>query len=283
MTSHAKTIQIFLPDGNPRGLKIAEFTSRTIKTILVPRTQLDLALKREELGNVGVYFLFGDTTPGKLTQLYIGEAEDCSTRLKQHNKQKDWWNVAVVCISKTQEFTKAHVKYLEWYCHQQAEASGRYKLENGNIPPKAHVSEPVIADLMDHFESISTLTSTLGYPLFDKPTKPKRSEKLTCKGKKALAHGEYTDDGLTVFAGSTTNKNFTKSSHNYIQVYRDGLLEDGILIPGENPDTYQFTKNHTFNSPSLAAAVLLASNSNGWVEWKYPDGKTLDEVKRKNS
>ncbi|PQJ30079.1 GIY-YIG nuclease family protein [Rubritalea profundi] len=110
MISHAKTIQIFLPDGNPRGMKIAEFTSRTIQAVQVPRTQLELALKRSELANVGVYFLFGDTTPGKLTQLYIGEAEDCGTRLKQHNKQKDWWNVALVCISKTMEFTKAHFR-----------------------------------------------------------------------------------------------------------------------------------------------------------------------------
>ena len=30
-----KTIQIFLADGNPRGVKIAEFTSRTIQAVLV--------------------------------------------------------------------------------------------------------------------------------------------------------------------------------------------------------------------------------------------------------
>lgn len=280
MTSHAKTIQIFLPDGNPRGMKIAEFTSRTIQAVLVPRTQLELALSRPELSNVGIYFLFGESTPGKLTQLYVGEAEDCSSRLKQHNKQKDWWTVALVCISKTMEFTKAHVKYLEWYCHQKAEASGRYKLENGNIPPKSHVSEPVIADLMDHFASISTLTSTLGYPLFDTAPKPKTQERLTCKGKQALAHGEYSDDGLKVFADSIANKVFTKSAHNYMVTYRDGLIEDGILVPTDN-DTYRFTKDHTFNSPSLAAAVVLARNANGWTEWKYPNGKTLDEVKRK--
>jgi hypothetical protein len=34
-----KTIQIFLPDGNPRGVKIAEFTNRTIQVVLVPRAQ----------------------------------------------------------------------------------------------------------------------------------------------------------------------------------------------------------------------------------------------------
>ncbi len=44
-----KTIQIFLPDGNPRGVKVAEFTSRTIQAVLLPRAQLDFACTRGEL------------------------------------------------------------------------------------------------------------------------------------------------------------------------------------------------------------------------------------------
>jgi hypothetical protein len=28
---------------------------------------------------------------------------------------------------------------------------------------------------------------------------------------------------------------------------------------------------------------VLARNANGWREWKYPDGKTLDEVKRQTA
>jgi len=40
--SHAKTIQIFLPDGNPRGVKIAEFTSRATLDLLLPKLFLSL-------------------------------------------------------------------------------------------------------------------------------------------------------------------------------------------------------------------------------------------------
>jgi hypothetical protein len=64
-----KTIQIFLPDGNPRGVKIAEFTSRTIQAVLVPRAQLEFASSWEELSNVGLYFLFGDAADGNLPLL----------------------------------------------------------------------------------------------------------------------------------------------------------------------------------------------------------------------
>ena len=280
--TRGKTIQIFLPDGNPRGVKIAEFTSRTIQVVLVPRAQLGFACTRSELKNVGLYLLFGDTSGGNLPMLYIGEAEDCASRIKQHNKLKDWWGGgALVCVSKTAEFTKAHVKYLEWYCHQQAAIAGRYRRENGNVPPKSHVSESVVADLMDHFESIRTLTSTLGYPLFDLIQQPKSKDVLTCKGKKARASGEYTEDGLFVLAGSIANRIFTKSSHDYIEAMRDGLIEDGIMEIIDE-ETLRFVKDHVFNSPSQAASVVLARTANGWIEWKYPDEKTLDEVKRNN-
>lgn len=274
-----KTIQIFLPDGNPRGVKIAEFTSRTVQAMLVPRAQLEFACGRPELKTVGVYFLFGDSEGGKLPSLYIGEAEDCVDRLKQQNKNKDSWKTAIVCVSKTNDFTKAHVKYLEWFCYEEATDADRYKLEQ-TVPTKSHVSEPVIADLMDHFDTIRILTSTLGFPLFDKIPKPKTKDALVCKGKKASATGEYIEDGLIVFAGSISNRNDAPSIHDYVTAMRLQLLKDGILEVIDD-ETLRFTKDHIFPSPSQAASVVLARNANGWIEWKYPDGQTLDEVKRK--
>lgn len=273
-----KTILIFLPDGNPRGVKIAEFTSRTMQSVLVPRAQLDVACGRKELGSVGLYFLFGESEDGNLPSIYIGEAEECADRLKQQNKSKDWWTTAIVCTSKTADFTKAHVKYLEWFCYEEAKDAGRYKLSQ-SLPTKSHLSEPVIADMMDHFDTIKTLVSTLGFPIFDKIQKPKIKDVLCCKGKKAKASGEYTEDGLVVFAGSLSNRVDAKASHGYLLVKRQQLLKDGVLEIVDE-ETLRFTKDFIFPSPSQAAAIVLARNANGWTEWKYADGRTLDQVKR---
>lgn len=60
MTSRPQTIQIFLPDGSPRSVKIAELTNRVVKAILVPRNKLDYISTRDEIKNVGIYFLFGE-------------------------------------------------------------------------------------------------------------------------------------------------------------------------------------------------------------------------------
>ena len=58
-------------------------------------------------------------------------------------------------------------------------------------------------------------------------------------------------------------------------------MEKGILI--ENNGVLEFSADHVFSSPSAAAAVVLARHANGWIEWKYKDGKTLDAVKRQTS
>jgi hypothetical protein len=276
-----KTIQIFLPDGNPRGVKIAEFTSRTVQAVLVPRAHLDFACSRTELTNVGVYFLIGESVAGDVPLIYVGEAEDCATRLRQQNKSKDWWTTAIVCVSKTAGFTKSHVKYLEWHCHQEATAAGRFKVDNSTVPTKSYVSEPMEADLMDHFDTIRILTGTLGYPMFDRIQKPKPRDLLICKGKKALAEGEYSEDGFAVFVGSISNRTETDSINEGITTIRQQMIKDGVLEVVDN-DTLRFTKDHIFRSPSQAAAVVLARSANGWLEWKYPDGRTLDEVKRKS-
>jgi hypothetical protein len=274
------TIQIFLPDGNPRSFKIAEITSRTVQAILIPRAKLEDAGKHPELKNVGIYFLIGAPDDESKPIVYIGEAEDCLTRLKQQNKQKDFWNTAIAVISKTQYFTKTHIKFLESFCYSEARKAGRYKLENPTFPTMPYVSEPMEADLIDNFDTIKILIATLGYPIFDQIKKPQKKDILYCKGKDAKAEGEYSEDGLIVFAGSTCNFEETKSAGPYVKNWRDQLIKDAVLeVDGR---VYKFTENHIFSSPSTAAAVVLARRANGWTEWKYKDGKTLDEMKRQD-
>lgn len=279
MNERARTIQFFLPNGNPRGVRIAEFTSRTMQVIQVPRAQLGKALERSELANVGLYLLVGESDSGQ-PLAYVGESEDCAARLRQHNAKLDWWNTALVCVSRTQDFTKAHVKYLEWYAYQEIAGIGRYRLENSTVPTKSYVPEPVVADLMDHFDTLAILVASLGHPFFDRVQADSPQERLVCKGKKAQTFGLYTEEGMVVLAGGIANKEPANSMHAYLRVVTDQLLSEGVLEVVDE-QTLRFTKDHVFPSPSQAAALVLARNANGWIEWKYPDGRTLDEVRRK--
>jgi len=275
-----QTIQIFLPDGSPRSVKIAEITNRVVKAILVPRNKLEYIATRDELRNVGIYFLFGESNDKAKPLVYIGEAEDCLERVKQHNKSKDFWNYAVVMVSKINAFTKSHAKYLEHIAVTQAKEANRFETENGTIPTKSFVTESMEADLLDSFETITILLATLGFPVFEKIGKEqtKTKELLFINGRGVIAEGDLIDDGFVVFKGSQAKLDTVPSCHEYMITLRRKLITDEILK--ERGTHYEFVEDYIFNSPSTAGGVVLGRSTNGWEKWKDKNGKTLDELKR---
>jgi hypothetical protein len=279
VTSQPKTIQIFLPDGNARSLRIAEITSRTIQAIQVPRSKLKAASQREEVQRVGVYFLIGEADEEtSKPSAYIGEAENCYQRLTEHHRSKEFWNTAIAITSKTLSFTKAHAKYLEYDCLQRARKADRYRLENGHAPTEPHIPEPMLAELNDNFGTIQTLLAVLGFPVLEPLASLDTRRLLHCQSKDADARGEYTEEGLVVFKGSKANLDETPSASDALRQRRARLQEDGILI--ERGGVLVFTEDHAFGSPSAAATTVLGRSSNGWTAWKDSHGKTLDELER---
>lgn len=77
MRSQGKTIQIYCPTGDPRGLRIAEITTSVPQAVVIPRTALAEGLVRPEMNRVGIYFLFGPSDDGSEELLYIGDSNRC--------------------------------------------------------------------------------------------------------------------------------------------------------------------------------------------------------------
>lgn len=132
MTPTPKTIQIFLPGGDPRGIRVAEITTRIVQVLEVPRSLLQDFLRMPESEQVAVYFLFGDTDDGAQQTVYIGQTGDLRARLADHNKKKEFWERALVLISRTNSLTQTHALFLEWYCLRAARKAGRYADDNVN-------------------------------------------------------------------------------------------------------------------------------------------------------
>ncbi len=276
----AKTIQLFLPNGKPRGVKIAQVTSRIPIAVYVPRGELAEAAERSELSRSGIYFLFGDADDA-ITPVYVGESENCLERLKQHNSGKEFWNAAVVVVTKTDELTKCQIRYLEWFCCDEVRRIGRGKLLNRAFSQQPYVSEPIRADLMEMFETISLLLSTLDFPIFDSLTPESDAQVMYCSTGSVNASGEKVSDGFVVFRGSTVREELAPSAGKTIRDVRQKLLEAGTLLQEGN--ALMFTSDYLFPSPSQAAGVVLGRSSNGWTEWKTKDGNTLDQELRVDS
>lgn len=275
-----QTIQIFLPDGNPTSIKIAELTNRMISAILIPRNKIIEVAIREEVKKYGIYFLFGGDEEKAKPIVYIGETEDCHERIKTHNKGKDFWSYAVVISSRTNAFTKSHVKFLEYLCIKNANEIGRYDTDNQTAPAKPFVTESMEADLLDNYETIKVLVGTLGFPLFEEKRKNDSTKKkiLYCKGRDAAAEGDIIDDGFLVYKNSKVNKEESKTIATWVSGIRKKLIESKILVLENN--IYIFSEDYIFKSPSAAVATVLGRTANGWTEWKTMEGKTIDEIYR---
>jgi predicted GIY-YIG superfamily endonuclease len=115
-----RTIQIFLPSGDPSGIRVAEITTSIVRVIEVPRNQMAEFLKMPEAHQVGLYFLVGRENQD---EVYIGQSGDVGHRLGQHlkNEKKDWER-ALVLISLTNNLTQTHALYLESLSIEKSEA-----------------------------------------------------------------------------------------------------------------------------------------------------------------
>jgi len=273
-----KTIQIFLPDGSPSGIKLAEITSSIEKAILIPRNKLTEAANREESKQVGVYFLFGKDENNSKPLVYIGETKNGISRIKNHGQNKDFWNYALLIISKTKSFTKTHIEYLEDLTIRKAKEANRFEFENAVSPKTYNIPEHLEADLLDSFDTIKVLTTTLGFPLFEslQQNQSIKSNNFTCKGKDGLGHGYLTGEGFVVQKDSMCHKTLTKSAGNSLINLRNKLIDSKLLVLKNN--TYIFSDDYLFSTPSAAANVILGRRSNGWSEWKNKSGKNLKEV-----
>ena len=273
------TIKLFLPFGDGKRLRTAEISNWTGKAIAAPRSDLDHLLSRNELHSPGIYYLFGIDPLNGSRMAYIGEAEDVSERLKQH-KSKEFWNSAITFVSKDENLTKAHIKYLEGRSINIAKEIGRYNLENsqssGAVLPESDQS-----DMEVFLERISQLLPVLGSELLSPIVASGTSKKkptFFCKMKGASATGDVTPNGFVVYKGSTAvveeRASALKNGPWTIKL-RDKLKEEGTLVEQDN--FLLFIKDTEFSSPSAAAAVIHGGNAAGPLAWKDKGGKTLKE------
>jgi len=273
-----KTIKIFLIDGEPNGRMSCELSNWSGKAYKIPRIKIKDCSDREDLTSTGVYLLFGKDDSGK-DQVYIGEAESILKRLNQQLTSKDFWNEAIVFISKDENLNKAHIKYLENRLHEIAKSANRYTIDNSIIPTQSSISESERAEMEEFIEYIKMLVNTLGHKVFEEKRefKPKQTQELFfIKGPRgADGQGEPTSDGFVVFKNSKASATIVTSMTPNFVTYRQKLIDQGVIV--DKGDYYEFSDDYIFSSPSTAAVMILGRNANGLTEWKNKAGKTLKD------
>lgn len=277
------TIKLFLPRGEAKSLRTAEISNWTGKAVAAPRTELDQLLEREELDKAGVYILTGTHPHTGQPHAYIGEAEVLRDRLKQH-KAKEFWVSVIVFVSKDENLTKAHVRYLESRLLADAAQVNRFSLEQ-NQASGSKLPESDREDMEVFLARIRQLLPVLGSDLLT-PMAPQSSQRqsekmLFCRNKGAEARGQRTPDGFVVYQGSTAvlQERPSAESYPYVLAKRNELIASGALV--EKKGYLVFTRDTEFASPSSAAAVIHGGSANGLTSWKTEAGQSIKQLDEK--
>jgi hypothetical protein len=276
-TRRGFSVRMFLPDGDPDGVKVVEKSNWTGCGLIIPRSLYGEAKGRPELTRAGVYLLVGQAEASPLPQVYVGEGDPLRPRLEQHAKLKDFWTHAVAFTSKDQNLNKAHVQHLEARLVALAAESKRCVLDNANVPQAPSLSEADVAEVEGFLDDVLLCLPLLGYDYFEPAPVAATSAiplLLTAKGIKAF--GFESPKGFVVRAGSQAVKEEVVSIHPYMKEIRAELIRQGVFVDRGN--LYELAQDYTFGSPSTAAGVLLGRTANGRIEWKTADGRTLKSI-----
>jgi len=295
--SFGKSIRIYLKDGTVTGIKFGEVVNQTIQSVSCPRMRIAELGTYTESQRPGVYFLFGEDEETGEAKVYIGEAENVYTRLQQHVGNKEFWNDVIFFVSKDENLTKSHVKYLESRLIEIAFRIKRYKIENYNQATQS-LLPAADRDAMEEFLTyVKLLIGVHGHKILEEVIAPqKKSTEITVPITEATqnfietseplqlfmsisnlkASAIQTDEGIVVLKDSEATQNPTDSLGIGYRALRDKLIESGkIKSIGEKCG---FLENVLFNSPSAASSAVLGYNSNGRFIWKDKNGKSLKEI-----
>jgi len=145
------SIEIFVPDGDPEGLRIISLKNWTGIGLVFQRQSWTETKRRPEFDRTGIYILlgYGEDDPD-MPVLYIGQTDELRKRLDQHIRTKDFWDRGVVFVSSNSFLNRAHVTWLEWALYKRAKAMKQCRLDNAQEPQEPSLSEADRAD-MDAF------------------------------------------------------------------------------------------------------------------------------------
>lgn len=281
-----RSVRVFLVDGSADGLWTAELGNWTGKALFGPRTDLHRIKERPEVHRTGLYLLLADDpTASSGIRVYVGEGDEIWTRLAKHEKEKDFWTHVVCFVSKDQNLTKTHARWLEGRLVEAFRKEAGVAVENSTQPSGgSRLPEADLADMQTFLENVLLVLPILGWnligttaiaaPTVGHPDVGAESELiLTMTYKKAQATCVVRSGHFVVQAGSRARTQTQTSISAGYGKLRTQLVEEGILtaVVGK-PGLLEFSDHYSFRSPSGAASVVSGASVNGRKTWLTQDG-----------
>ena len=164
------TIRIFVPDGDPEGVRLIDRMNWTGLGLVFRRPDWSKVRQRPEMQNAGTYVLVGHSAEDDdRPTLYIGQADGVNSRIDSHYRDKDFWDWAAVFVSTNGGLNRAHITWLEYALIKRATETGRCHLDNGNAPQEPVLTEAEKADTHGFMKEILQILPLVGLRVFELP------------------------------------------------------------------------------------------------------------------
>ena len=290
-----KHIDLFLVDGESGGITTAGIIGWTGQILNGPRSALTRLLDREEARRNGVYFLLGDD-PDAIENIacYIGRTEDFSARFRHHDRQKDWWDRAILVSSLDDSFNEGYWGYLESRLLEIARTTKRCTLrDNVQAPQPRKLSEAQQSDAEAFLEQIRSILPVLGVnilrgthraperqtppPDIDSPIFTLTAPKRGVKARARVVGGEFIMMEGSRVVGKWTNAGRTSStrrSYESLCAQHAKLVDDGSIAVEGTIGT--LARDIPFPSPSTAGSIAVGYSCNGRIAWTWEGGTYKD-------
>ncbi len=302
MPARGRSLKLYLVDGSPLGVITAELGASSVRATVASRTSLPELLSRGEAAKTGIYLLAGPDRelPGR-DRIYVGEGDQVRTRLARHDADEnmDFFTRAIFVVSKDDNLTKAHVRYLESRLIGAIRAAGRASLHNATEPPVGGLPESEVSDMERILDEIEILLPVVGFDILrpagrlaaapvrsqvgrepqprevaeDEPESPIFFAHINQAEARAIERaGEFV-----VLAGSTACAEIQTSLPSNLRDLREALIESQTLVPTDDGRTLRFERDASFGSPSAASSLIGGYSDSGPRTWRLPNGQSYRE------
>ena len=183
-------------------------------------------------------------------------------------------------LADNKTFTLDMISWLEEYAINKAQESNRYEVMNA-VLPKIDIDEFDRVNVEKVYEEIQFIMAAQGYKMNSaKEMSQEGVDILETSRNGIVAFGVYKGDSFEVLEGSQIDMS-RKVTHDKYNKQREELIKSHKVVIEEGKYILKMTLK--FKSPSGASDFVLGGSTNGWTEWKSKDGKTLDELYRRNT
>jgi hypothetical protein len=283
------TVYTKLLDKTLDGPRIIDMGStKTCQCYVLPYDKVAKVSKEFLTGKYAFYILLGNNELGQ-PMAYIGQTNDFSVRANDHKQKKDWWDTALVFVSKAAEIFASEVLYLEYIGWKRATEVKHYKIANNKIIKEPGLSEDKKNDMELFFEEIHFLTLFYGCTVFEEPTFTKQEEmehtvfymKKAKVGIDAVVYFYPVTKTFVLKAGSKIRYNPLPTGSKEAHLLREEIKANTALSKKEGDllvilQDIDITSND--RTPSGATCVINGGSDRGTTSLEDKDGKTFEQL-----